>query len=90
MPFSWVPSASDTGMNLNHYETVSTRLTESTSFSLIKHPKLMQICREKNIAVETCPISYAINSILLYLPYEFGICIVQQRDPREYNTVMPG
>ena len=27
-------------------------------FSLIKHPKLMQICREKNIAIETCPISY--------------------------------
>ncbi|KAF7294760.1 Brix domain-containing protein [Mycena indigotica] len=30
-------------------------------FSLVKHPKLMEICREKNILVETCPIS---NEIL--------------------------
>ncbi|KAG2755856.1 Metallo-dependent hydrolase [Suillus brevipes Sb2] len=26
-------------------------------FSLAKHPKLMQICREKKIAIEVCPIS---------------------------------
>ncbi|OAX42292.1 Metallo-dependent hydrolase [Rhizopogon vinicolor AM-OR11-026] len=26
-------------------------------FSLAKHPKLMEICREKNIAIEVCPIS---------------------------------
>lgn len=26
--------------------------------SLVKHPKLMEICREKGIAVEVCPISY--------------------------------
>jgi adenosine deaminase CECR1 len=26
-------------------------------FSLVKHPKLMQICREKGIMVEVCPIS---------------------------------
>lgn len=26
-------------------------------FSLVKHPKLMQICREKGIALEICPIS---------------------------------
>ncbi|KAH7908872.1 Metallo-dependent hydrolase [Hygrophoropsis aurantiaca] len=30
-------------------------------FSLVKHPKLMQICREKGIAIEVCPIS---NEIL--------------------------
>ncbi|EIW51838.1 Metallo-dependent hydrolase [Trametes versicolor FP-101664 SS1] len=30
-------------------------------FSLIKHPKLMQICRERDICVEVCPIS---NEIL--------------------------
>ncbi|KAI0351486.1 Metallo-dependent hydrolase [Trametes cingulata] len=30
-------------------------------FSLIKHPKLLQICREKEICVEVCPIS---NEIL--------------------------
>ncbi|KAH9932261.1 Metallo-dependent hydrolase [Fomitopsis serialis] len=27
-------------------------------YSLVKHPKLMEICREKGIAVEVCPISY--------------------------------
>jgi adenosine deaminase CECR1 len=26
-------------------------------FSLVKHPKLMELCREKNIALEVCPIS---------------------------------
>jgi len=26
-------------------------------FSLVKHPKLMEICREKGIALEICPIS---------------------------------
>ncbi|KAH7926643.1 Metallo-dependent hydrolase [Leucogyrophana mollusca] len=30
-------------------------------FSLVKHPKLMEICREKGIAIEVCPIS---NEIL--------------------------
>ncbi|KAF9077125.1 hypothetical protein BDP27DRAFT_1397602 [Rhodocollybia butyracea] len=30
-------------------------------FSLIKHPKLMQICKERGIAIEVCPIS---NEIL--------------------------
>lgn len=28
------------------------------SFSLYKHPKLMNICRERGIAIEACPISY--------------------------------
>lgn len=28
------------------------------SFSLVKHPHIMQICREKGIAIEVCPISY--------------------------------
>lgn len=26
-------------------------------FSLVKHPKLMQLCREKDIMIEVCPIS---------------------------------
>ncbi|KAJ7272018.1 hypothetical protein B0H12DRAFT_1092439 [Mycena haematopus] len=30
-------------------------------FSLVKHPKLMEICRERNILIEVCPIS---NEIL--------------------------
>lgn len=31
-------------------------------FSLVKHPKLMELCRERNIALEVCPIS---NEILV-------------------------
>jgi adenosine deaminase CECR1 len=34
----------------------------SGSFSLAKHPALMEICREKGIALEVCPIS---NEILV-------------------------
>jgi adenosine deaminase CECR1 len=26
-------------------------------FSLMKHPKLVEICREKGILIEVCPIS---------------------------------
>jgi len=26
-------------------------------FSIVKHPKIMEICREKGIAIEVCPIS---------------------------------
>lgn len=33
-------------------------LTTLCRFSLVKHPRLMEICREKGIAVEVCPISY--------------------------------
>ncbi|KAI0695870.1 Metallo-dependent hydrolase [Cerioporus squamosus] len=32
-------------------------------FSLVKHPRIMEICRERDIAVEVCPIS---NEILRY------------------------
>ncbi|KIP06038.1 hypothetical protein PHLGIDRAFT_128511 [Phlebiopsis gigantea 11061_1 CR5-6] len=38
------------------------------AFSLIKHPKLMQICRERNIAVETCPISNEILRLTSSMP----------------------
>ena len=31
-------------------------------FSMIKHPKLMDICRERKIALEVCPISLVISS----------------------------
>ena len=35
-----------------------TRSSAVGRFSLVKHPKLMKICREKEIAIEVCPISY--------------------------------
>ncbi|KAH9165420.1 hypothetical protein EDB89DRAFT_2116089 [Lactarius sanguifluus] len=31
-------------------------------FSIVKHPKLMQLCREKGIALEVCPISCRLTS----------------------------
>ncbi|KAH7227099.1 uncharacterized protein BKA55DRAFT_545720 [Fusarium redolens] len=34
-------------------------------FSIVKHPLLMQLCKEKNIAIETCPIS---NEVLGLCP----------------------
>lgn len=40
-----------------------------TRFSLIKHPKLVETCREKGIAVEVCPISYVFH--LLYRSYGY-------------------
>ncbi|PPQ99222.1 hypothetical protein CVT24_009241 [Panaeolus cyanescens] len=41
-------------------------------FSLIKHPKLVETCREKGIAVEVCPISY-----VFHVPY------VRSRSPSD-------
>ncbi|KAF8891213.1 hypothetical protein BD779DRAFT_1513860, partial [Infundibulicybe gibba] len=31
-------------------------------FSLAKHPKLLELCRERGIAVEVCPISWRLTS----------------------------
>ncbi|KAJ0117902.1 hypothetical protein J7T55_014352 [Diaporthe amygdali] len=33
-------------------------------FSLVKHPLLMQLCKERNIAIETCPISNEVLGLL--------------------------
>lgn len=37
-------------------------------YSLVKHPKLMEICREKGIAVEVCPISNEILRLTSSMP----------------------
>lgn len=37
-------------------------------FSLVKHPKLMQICREQGIALEVCPISNEILRLTASMP----------------------
>ncbi|KAI6036488.1 Metallo-dependent hydrolase [Pisolithus microcarpus] len=37
-------------------------------FSLVKHPKLMQICREEGIALEVCPISNEILRLTASMP----------------------
>ena len=37
----------------------------TTRFSIYKHPHLMDLCREKGICLEMCPISYASPSFPL-------------------------
>ncbi|KZP15049.1 Metallo-dependent hydrolase [Athelia psychrophila] len=37
-------------------------------FSLVKHPKLMQLCREKDIMIEVCPISNEILRLTSSMP----------------------
>ncbi|KAL0946743.1 hypothetical protein HGRIS_012921 [Hohenbuehelia grisea] len=37
-------------------------------FSLVKHPKLMEICREREIAIEVCPISNEILRLTSSMP----------------------
>jgi len=37
-------------------------------FSLVKHPKLMEICREKEIMLEVCPISNEILRLTSSMP----------------------
>nr|BAN05623.1 adenosine deaminase-like growth factor [Flammulina velutipes] len=37
-------------------------------FSLVKHPELMKICRERNIALEVCPISNEILRLTSSMP----------------------
>lgn len=37
-------------------------------FSIVKHPKLMEICREKGIALEVCPISNEILRLTSSMP----------------------
>lgn len=40
-------------------------------FSLVKHPKLMAMCRERGVALEVCPIS---NEILVRWPPSIFLC----------------
>ena len=34
-------------------------------FSLVKHPKIIEACRVRQIAVEVCPISYVMSYFVL-------------------------
>ncbi|KAG2157483.1 Metallo-dependent hydrolase [Suillus clintonianus] len=64
-------------------------------FSLAKHPKLMEICREKKIAIEVCPISNEVlrltSSMLMHpLPIIMnqGIPVVlSSDDPAMFNSM---
>ncbi|KAG5643235.1 hypothetical protein DXG03_001319 [Asterophora parasitica] len=56
-------------------------------YSLVKHPKLIETCRQKGIAVEVCPIS---NEILVLVASELtGLSTLGQlaRDSIEHSTL---
>lgn len=59
-PFSWERSASVTGKHFRSRICVQGLINRALRgrFSLVKHPKLMEICKTKGIALEVCPISY--------------------------------
>lgn len=59
-------------------------------FSLVKHPLLMQLCKERNIAIETCPISNEVLGLCLttkthHLPVLLSNCV-----PCTINSDDPG
>ncbi|KAG1888989.1 Metallo-dependent hydrolase [Suillus fuscotomentosus] len=64
-------------------------------FSLAKHPKLMQICREKKIAIEVCPISNEVLRLTSSMPMHplpvimnQGIPVVlSSDDPAMFNSM---
>jgi adenosine deaminase CECR1 len=51
-------------------------------FSLVKHPKLMQICRERGIALEICPIS---NEILVMIKHSFHYSLFTMLETASYR-----
>lgn len=57
MLFCLEQSVSDTGLLYGYVRGKLADLLHFPSFSLTKHPKLMEICREQKIAIEVCPIS---------------------------------
>ncbi|KIK37710.1 hypothetical protein CY34DRAFT_444611 [Suillus luteus UH-Slu-Lm8-n1] len=64
-------------------------------FSLAKHPKLMQICREEKIAIEVCPISNEVLRLTSSMPMHplpiimnQGIPVVlSSDDPAMFNSM---
>ncbi|KAF5020253.1 hypothetical protein F66182_7731 [Fusarium sp. NRRL 66182] len=54
----------DTDLNLFDAIMLGTKRI-GHGFSIVKHPLLMQLCRERNVAIETCPIS---NEVLGLCP----------------------
>ncbi|KAG2359760.1 Metallo-dependent hydrolase [Suillus spraguei] len=64
-------------------------------FSLAKHPKLMEICREKKIAIEVCPISNEVLRLTSSMPMHplpiimnQGIPVVlSSDDPAMFNSM---
>ncbi|EIW51773.1 Metallo-dependent hydrolase [Trametes versicolor FP-101664 SS1] len=58
-------------------------------FSLAKHPKLMELCRERNIAVEMCPISNEILRLTGSMPMHPLPILMNQGVPITLNSDDP-
>lgn len=64
-------------------------------FSLVKHPLLMQLCKERNIAIETCPISNEVLGLCPttkthHLPVLLSNCVpctINSDDPGSWGFV---
>ena len=60
-----------------HRNPIASYVTHSTygdRFSIIKHPKVMEICREKGICIEMCPISYVLSQPLRMSIHAHRVC----------------
>jgi len=58
-------------------------------FSIVKHPKLMKLCREKEIALEVCPISNEILRFTSSMPMHPLPIILNQGVPVALNSDDP-
>ncbi|OHE96497.1 hypothetical protein CORC01_08260 [Colletotrichum orchidophilum] len=83
----------DTDMNLFDAILLGTKRI-GHGFSLIKHPLLMKLCKEKNIAIETCPISNEVLGLcpttkMHHLPVLLSNCVpctVNSDDPGSWGA----
>ncbi|KAF8264217.1 adenosine deaminase-like growth [Lactarius quietus] len=58
-------------------------------FSIVKHPKLMQLCRENGIALEVCPISNEILRLTSSMPMHPLPAMINQGVPVTLNSDDP-
>lgn len=58
-------------------------------FSIVKHPKLMQMCRENGIALEVCPISNEILRLTSSMPMHPLPAMINQGVPVTLNSDDP-
>ncbi|KAN0140794.1 hypothetical protein V8E53_001238 [Lactarius tabidus] len=58
-------------------------------FSIVKHPKLMQLCRENGIALEVCPISNEILRLTSSMPMHPLPVMINQGVPVTLNSDDP-
>jgi len=58
----------DMGKDLNHRYLLEMVYRPSFSFSIVKHPHLMDLCKERDITLEVCPISNEVLRLTSTMP----------------------